>query len=43
MLVEVLGLRYREVADVLGVPEGTVKVRLPRARGRLRTILEDSR
>lgn len=45
----VLRLRYSddltqaEVARRLGVPEGTVKVRLHRARGRLRTILEDSR
>jgi RNA polymerase sigma-70 factor (ECF subfamily) len=43
----VLRLRYRddltqaEVARRLGVPEGTVKVRLHRARGRLRTLLED--
>jgi RNA polymerase sigma-70 factor, ECF subfamily len=45
----VLRLRYADdltqadVARRLGVPEGTVKVRLHRARGRLRTILEDSR
>jgi RNA polymerase sigma-70 factor (ECF subfamily) len=43
----VLRLRYAddltqaEVARRLGVPEGTVKVRLHRARGRLRTLLED--
>jgi RNA polymerase sigma-70 factor (ECF subfamily) len=45
----VLRLRYAddltqaEVARRLGVPEGTVKVRLHRARGRLRTLLEDQR
>lgn len=44
----VLRLRYADdltqadVARRLGVPEGTVKVRLHRARGRLRTILEES-
>lgn len=43
----VLRLRYAddltqaEVARRLGVPEGTVKVRLHRARGRLRALLED--
>jgi RNA polymerase sigma-70 factor (ECF subfamily) len=35
LLVEVLGLRYREVARVLGVPEGTVKSRVFSARSRL--------
>ena len=35
LLVEVLGLRYREVARVLGVPEGTVKSRVFNARSRL--------
>ena len=44
----VLRLRYRgdltqlEVARRLGVREGTVKVRLHRARRRLRDLLEDS-
>jgi RNA polymerase sigma-70 factor, ECF subfamily len=35
LLIEVLGLRYREVARVLGVPEGTVKSRVFSARSRL--------
>jgi DNA-directed RNA polymerase specialized sigma24 family protein len=35
VLVEVLGLRYREVSTVLGVPEGTVKSRMFAARSRL--------
>ena len=46
---ELLALRYRrdlsqpEVARMLGIPEGTVKVRLHRLRGRLRRELEASR
>lgn len=28
------------IAAVLGIPEGTVKVRLHRARGKLRTLVE---
>jgi len=45
----VLRLRYgddltqADVARRLGVPEGTAKVRLHRARGRLRMLLEDGR
>jgi RNA polymerase sigma-70 factor (ECF subfamily) len=35
LLVEVTGLRYREAAEVLGVPEGTVKSRVAHARARL--------
>lgn len=35
LLVEVLGLRYREAAEVLGVPEGTVKSRVFHARQQL--------
>jgi RNA polymerase sigma-70 factor, ECF subfamily len=35
LLIEVLGLRYNEVARVLGVPEGTVKSRVFSARSRL--------
>ena len=35
LLVEVTGLSYREAADVLGVPEGTVKSRVHSARQRL--------
>jgi RNA polymerase sigma-70 factor (ECF subfamily) len=44
-----LALRYArdlsqpEVARMLGIPEGTVKVRLHRLRGRLRKELETSR
>jgi RNA polymerase sigma-70 factor, ECF subfamily len=35
LLIEVLGLRYHEVARVLGLPEGTVKSRVFSARSRL--------
>lgn len=44
---ELLGLRYeddltqRAIADKLGLPEGTVKVRLHRVRAKLRTALSD--
>ena len=41
-LVDVDGLRYREAARLLGVPEGTVMSRLHRARRRLRDALAES-
>jgi RNA polymerase sigma-70 factor, ECF subfamily len=40
-LKEVEGLRVAQLASILGVPEGTVKSRLSRARDRLRAALEE--
>ena len=39
LLVDAQGFDYRQAADVLGVPEGTVASRLNRARASLRTTL----
>jgi RNA polymerase sigma-70 factor (ECF subfamily) len=39
-LVDLAGLSYREAADQLGVPVGTIMSRLHRARRRMRTQLE---
>jgi RNA polymerase sigma-70 factor (ECF subfamily) len=35
VLIEILGFDYRETSDVLGVPEGTLKSRMHRARAAL--------
>lgn len=43
ILADVLALDYREVAESIGSPIGTVRSRLARARARLRDCLESSR
>lgn len=40
VLVGMIGFTYQEAADVIGVPEGTVKSRVFRARNLLMQILE---
>jgi RNA polymerase sigma-70 factor (ECF subfamily) len=42
VLTQVLGLPYESAAEVAGVPVGTIRSRVHRARGRLTTALRDS-
>jgi RNA polymerase sigma-70 factor (ECF subfamily) len=43
ILRDIEGLEYREIAQVLGVPEGTVKSRLNRGRSELARALRQMR
>ena len=43
LLVALEGLSYRDVADIQGVPMGTVMSRLARARAQIRSVLEGER
>jgi RNA polymerase sigma-70 factor, ECF subfamily len=42
ILSDIEGLQYREIAEVLGIPMGTVMSRLHHARKRLRAVLGES-
>jgi len=41
LLIGLEGMRYEEVAEILGVPVGTIRSRLSRAREALRAMMEE--
>jgi RNA polymerase sigma-70 factor, ECF subfamily len=41
LLVKAEGLKYREAAEVLGIPQGTIQYRVSEAMARLRTQLQE--
>ena len=43
LLVSVEELNYREIAEELGIPQGTVMSRLARARDQLRVLMDDNK
>lgn len=43
LLVSVEELNYREIAEELGIPQGTVMSRLARARDHLRSLMQDEK
>ena len=43
VLREIDGLAYRDIAEIMGIPEGTVMSRLYYARKKLQKVLEDER
>lgn len=43
LLYDVDGYSHPEISEMLGIPEGSSKARLSRARAQLRTLLESSR
>ena len=43
IFIDMFGCSYNEVARILGLPVGTIKSRVHRARGRLAVLLQDPR
>ena len=43
VLRDIEGMEYSQISEIIGCPEGTVKSRLSRARGKLRKIINKDR